>query len=313
MSERDLEAGKRWNEELSAKLQETHFGIICLTRENLAAPWLLFEAGALAKSIDSASVVPVLLDVARSDLTFPLAQFQAVESDESGMRSLAAAVNNALGEDRLPATRLDTLLRSLWPGLGSSIESIPTPSNGGVHRSDRQLLEELVEGIHQIQRSVPATGGPLSEGTESSEAWEDYYLRGVNLANRRGDLSVNVAALQAYNNAIALAPRSLPNNLQSRLYSYRAALYKRLNRLEEAEQDLVLAQRWATEKLEIEDALYNQACVLAMGPDPRSALPVLERLITRDDEWAGIIRSKPQYFGKILANPEFEKLIKRPN
>jgi hypothetical protein len=70
LSDRDLEAGQRWNEEISAKLKDTHFGILCLTRENLAAPWLLFEAGALAKAIDSARVVPVLLGVARSDLTF---------------------------------------------------------------------------------------------------------------------------------------------------------------------------------------------------------------------------------------------------
>src|SRR5437868_7033183 len=114
MSDRDLEAGQRWNEEISAKLRDTHFGIICLTRENLAAPWLLFEAGALAKAVDSARVVPVLLGVARSDLTFPLAQFQAVESDESGMRSLAAAVNNTLGAERLPVTTLDNIFRGLW-------------------------------------------------------------------------------------------------------------------------------------------------------------------------------------------------------
>src|SRR5438045_2056479 len=99
MSDRDLEAGQRWNEEISSRLKDTHFGIICLTRENLGAPWLLFAAGALAKAVDSARVVPILLGVPRSDLTFPLAQFQAVEASESGFRSLAVAVNNALGED----------------------------------------------------------------------------------------------------------------------------------------------------------------------------------------------------------------------
>jgi tetratricopeptide (TPR) repeat protein len=310
MSERDLEAGERWNEELSARLKDTHFGVICLTRENLAAPWLLFEAGALAKAVDSARVVPVLLDLARSDLTFPLAQFQAVDSDEAGMRSLAAAVNSALGENRLSAARLDNLLTSLWPGLATSIESIPKHSSvGGVHRSDRQLLEEVVEGMHQVQRSLPATRGALSEDDESETRWEDYYLRGVNLANRRGDTSVDVAALRAYTNAIALVPGSLPDNLRSRLYAYRGAIYKRLNRLEEAEQDLVLAQRWATEKLEIEDALYNMACVLAMGPNPQSALPLLDRLISHDGAWAQIVRSKPYYFRNVLDDPEFKKLI----
>jgi tetratricopeptide (TPR) repeat protein len=124
--------------------------------------------------------------------------------------------------------------------------------------------------------------------------WEDYYIRGVNLANQRGDTGANRAALLAYSNAIALAPVSLPSNLRSRLYAYRAALYKRLNRLEEAEQDLALAQRWATERREIEDALYNLACVLAMGANPQSALPVLRQLLEQNGDWARIVSAKPR-------------------
>jgi len=314
MSDRDLEAGQRWNEEISAKLKDTHFGIICLTRENLAAPWLLFEAGALAKAVESARVVPVLLGVGRSDLTFPLAQFQAVESDESGMRSLAAAVNNALGTDRLPATTLDNIFRGLWPGLAAAIAAIPESSSvDASHRTDRQLLEELVEGLHQVQRSLPPRRGVPSAAESDEEDWEDYYIRGVNLANQRGDSVVNLATLRAYSNAIALAPSSLPDNLRSRLYAYRAALYKRLNRLEEAEQDLVLAQRWATEEREVNDALYNLACVLAMGVNPQSALPVIKRLLEQSADWTGIIGSRPRYFGKLFNDPEFEKLIGRPN
>jgi tetratricopeptide (TPR) repeat protein len=309
MSDRDLEAGQRWNEEISSKLKDTHFGIICLTRENLGAPWLLFEAGALAKAVDSARVVPVLLGVRRSDLTFPLAQFQAAEADESGLRSLAAAVNNALGADRLQAPTLDSIFAGLWPGLAAAIAAIPATSIiDGSHRTDRQLLEELVEGVHQVQRTLPSGRLTSLASDADSEDWEDYYIRGVNLANARGDSDVNLAALRAYSNAIALAPSSLPDNVRSRLYAYRAALFKRLNRLEEAQQDLVLAQRWATEEREIYDALYNLACVLAMGNSPREALPVLRRMIQHSSDWAAIARSSRQYFGKLFDDPEFKNL-----
>ena len=96
MSERDIDAGQRWNDQISARLKDTHFGIICLTPENLSAPWLLFEAGALAKALDVARVVPVLLDLRKADLAFPLAQFQAVEADRDGFFSLVSALNRAL-------------------------------------------------------------------------------------------------------------------------------------------------------------------------------------------------------------------------
>src|SRR5262245_41263467 len=68
MSDRDIEAGQRWGSEIADRLQQTDFGIICVTPENLGAAWLLFESGALAKAVDTARVVPVLLGMPKSSL-----------------------------------------------------------------------------------------------------------------------------------------------------------------------------------------------------------------------------------------------------
>jgi len=56
MSDRDINAGSRWVEELNKKLDNTNFGVLCLTPENLGAPWLLFEAGSLSKRVSASSV-----------------------------------------------------------------------------------------------------------------------------------------------------------------------------------------------------------------------------------------------------------------
>lgn len=50
MSDKDIESGARWNDVISSNLEESDFGIIVVTREGQDKPWLLFEAGALAKS-----------------------------------------------------------------------------------------------------------------------------------------------------------------------------------------------------------------------------------------------------------------------
>jgi hypothetical protein len=68
-SDKDILAGKRWFLEVGQGLQETNFGIICLTRDNLESPWLLFEAGALSKALDEGHVCPYLLDVEVKDIT----------------------------------------------------------------------------------------------------------------------------------------------------------------------------------------------------------------------------------------------------
>jgi hypothetical protein len=46
--------------------------------ENQVAPWILFEAGALAKTIESTFVVPYLIDLEPPNINRgPLKQFQA--------------------------------------------------------------------------------------------------------------------------------------------------------------------------------------------------------------------------------------------
>ena len=62
MSRADIRAGARWSGEVQAELSECRFGIICLTRDNQTAPWILFEAGALAKTIEGTFVCPYLIN-----------------------------------------------------------------------------------------------------------------------------------------------------------------------------------------------------------------------------------------------------------
>src|SRR6266404_1604418 len=62
MSDVDIEAGARGIHEIFTQLERASFGVICLTPENLNAPWLLFEAGAISKKMtDKAHVCPYLL------------------------------------------------------------------------------------------------------------------------------------------------------------------------------------------------------------------------------------------------------------
>ena len=49
----DIEKGENWDKILSQELEECRYGIVCLTPENINAPWINFEAGAIAKSLDS--------------------------------------------------------------------------------------------------------------------------------------------------------------------------------------------------------------------------------------------------------------------
>src|ERR1041385_5391648 len=62
-----IEKGSHYREYIGQRLEKTHVGIICLTRDNMRSPWLLFEAGALAKMLD-AKICTFLLDLTAADV-----------------------------------------------------------------------------------------------------------------------------------------------------------------------------------------------------------------------------------------------------
>lgn len=39
----DMEKGTRWDNEISKELGQSQIGIIAMTEENLASPWIMFE------------------------------------------------------------------------------------------------------------------------------------------------------------------------------------------------------------------------------------------------------------------------------
>lgn len=106
VSTEDIYAGTRWQSEIASQLDESNFGIVCVTSENQTRPWLNFEAGALAKAVKISRVIPLAIDLKTTDVQLPLGQFQAQAATKEGFRAVLASLNEALGEERLPDKQL---------------------------------------------------------------------------------------------------------------------------------------------------------------------------------------------------------------
>lgn len=171
MSARDNDAGVRWGQVISGELEETDFGILCLTPTNLQAPWLLFEAGALSKAVDVARVVPLLHRLTTADVTSPLSQFQMKELDEEGAREVVRSINNALTNPRAEAALL-TVFSALWPSLRDRITAIEPPSEAAApQRPEREILEEILTLVRQptlVAERQPTSGAGLRAGSRAS-------------------------------------------------------------------------------------------------------------------------------------------------
>src|SRR6185503_13621032 len=162
----DITKGARWSNEIGKELEECRVGLICLTRDNLEAPWIMFEAGALSKKLDESRVCPILFGLGPTDVQGPLVQFQLAQFDKSDMRRVVKMINTALGESALDDGVLDSVFEMWWPRLKEQVDATlstsPATASSSL-RSERDLLEEILK----LSRSTAVASrhvGPLPPG-----------------------------------------------------------------------------------------------------------------------------------------------------
>lgn len=153
VSSEDIDKGARWSTDIAQELKESSFGIICVTRDNLQAPWVNFEAGALSKTFDKTKVCPFLFNVKRSEVQGPLLQFQSVIFEKEEIEKLLLSINNSLPEDeKLPDARLKKVFEVWWPELKQQLDALkkedvaePTAKAVAPKEATHAILEELLE------------------------------------------------------------------------------------------------------------------------------------------------------------------------
>jgi hypothetical protein len=152
VSSEDIEKGARWSSELDKELDGTDFGLLCITPENLEAPWIMYEAGALAKSLEHGSAATLLLGLTKAQLKYPLARFQATDLDPDDFFRLVRTINGRFGVERHKEPDLQTLFDALWPKLHAKLDAAkqtdvdaPDPQ-----RSERDMLEELMATVRRL-------------------------------------------------------------------------------------------------------------------------------------------------------------------
>ncbi|WP_339009606.1 TIR domain-containing protein [Aeromonas popoffii] len=154
ISTKDIDRGSLWFSEIQDQLQDVTTGIICLTQENKEKPWILFEAGALAKGLSNSRVCTLLIDLEPHDIRDPLAQFNHTKPDRDGIYSLVHTLNNRLGDNRLDQAILNKVLDTYWVQFAERFEAIiaDTPVvEKPKSRPEKDILAEILEHTRSLQ------------------------------------------------------------------------------------------------------------------------------------------------------------------
>jgi hypothetical protein len=144
---------------ISTHLEKAKAGIFCLTPANLNNKSVLFEAGAISKSVKDSRVYTLLADIDPANLEWPLAQFQATSLKEADIGRMLADINRDLasaGEAFLPDDVLAESYGVWWPKLEEKFRALPPGSpSTAPQRTEKEILEEILELVRAQTRLVP--------------------------------------------------------------------------------------------------------------------------------------------------------------
>lgn len=157
VSSESISKGDRWILDVYSELEKSNFGIVCLTKDNLIEPWILFEAGALSKNISQSKVSCILFDgLKQNDIKSPLSLFQNTEFEKEEIRKLVTSINNALLDKKISESLLNKSFEKWYPDLEEKIKKIheeyyPTPP---IKQKGDNTLNEILRTTKYISNVV---------------------------------------------------------------------------------------------------------------------------------------------------------------
>lgn len=155
VSSEDIDKGSRWSIDIAKELEDSSFGILCVTPLNIDAPWLNFEAGALSKAFSASNVSPLLFGLKPSDLKkSPLLQFQSTLYDKKDLLKLILSINNILGKEKLDESKLKMTFDVWYEQLKSKLDPLLKEAANNVvevkptekaNNKSNDAIEEILE------------------------------------------------------------------------------------------------------------------------------------------------------------------------
>jgi hypothetical protein len=132
-------------------------GIICLTQENKNRPWILFEAGALAKGLSTSRVCTLLVDLEPKDIEDPLAQLNHTFPTRESVLGLVKTLNSTLANNGLDNRILEQVFTTYWPQFEQRFASILSNTEAqppSKPRPKEDVLGEILENTRMLNSRI---------------------------------------------------------------------------------------------------------------------------------------------------------------
>jgi hypothetical protein len=179
LSVREIPKGRRGAMNIWEALEGINIGIICLTKENVLEPWILFESGALSKtySENTTLVCTYLLGgLSHSDLPAPLRDFQFTRPDREDTRKMVLDIAEAVKREKMSEpekAQVNAAFNSLWPEFESQLNTIPSADATTAHATKDAVVDKS-EAAPAPTASLAGTAGGVSTASGTLTQWRPW-------------------------------------------------------------------------------------------------------------------------------------------
>ncbi|HTI59295.1 hypothetical protein [Mucilaginibacter sp.] len=162
ISSQNIEDGELWFNAIQTQVSEIINGIICLTKENKDQPWILFEAGGLAKGLEKSRIYVLLIDLVPDDILLsPLSAFNQTKPNKTGLKKLMHVINNRTSKP-VSTEILDQVFEKFWPDFEEKLKEIITETEIAASTTKKpvkeevsaDILAELLKSIRNLETNV---------------------------------------------------------------------------------------------------------------------------------------------------------------
>ncbi len=205
LSSEDVDKGSVWFQSITTEINNSNFGIVCLTAENLHKPWILFEAGALAGKFSQKKVAPLLIDLEPAQVAPPLSHLQLTKFTELDFFRLLLSINKNATKPLADAV-LERSFKRSWREIDAKVKEklskLPKlASTPVVDRTQNEKIDELLSITRSIAANTPSPepnpflqalnggvgpliGNPTSEPILLGSLLEYYAKQGEKVAGK---------------------------------------------------------------------------------------------------------------------------------
>ena len=144
-----MNKGVPWAAALDEALEKADFAILCVTRENRSAPWMMYEAGVLSQTAGVKNVAPFLLNMGASELQSPVTRSQLTIFEQEDLEKLVLTINQLLTESyHVPTDDLKERFNLIYGGSLKKLlqEALDFQDEDG----EEDIARKTLAGVEQL-------------------------------------------------------------------------------------------------------------------------------------------------------------------